>query len=112
MENAETQLRDMVDRDQNRAAVIFWSMSNETPLEPGRLAFISKMAEYARALDGTRLITSALNNWDKRDPNVRVLNDPLGRVLDVLGWNEYLGWYEGVQRIWTTPPGRRAMGNR
>ena len=95
MENAETQLRDMVDRDQNRAAVIFWSMSNETPLEPGRLEFISKMAEYARALDGTRLITSALNNWDKRDPDVRVLNDPLGQVLDVLGWNEYLGWYEG-----------------
>ena len=95
VENAETQLRDMVDRDQNRAAVIFWSMSNETPLEPGRLEFISKMAEYARALDGTRLITSALNNWDKRDPDVRVLNDPLGQVLDVLGWNEYLGWYEG-----------------
>ena len=95
VENAETQLRDMVDRDQNRAAVIFWSMSNETPLEPGRRKFISKMAEYARALDGTRLITSALNNWDKRDPDVRVLNDPLGQVLDVLGWNEYLGWYEG-----------------
>lgn len=70
-------------------------MSNETPLEPGRLEFISKMTEYARALDGTRLITSALNNWDKPDPNVRVLNDPLGQVLDVLGWNEYLGWYEG-----------------
>jgi beta-glucuronidase len=95
LDNAETQLRDMIARDHNRAAVVFWSMSNETPLEPGRLEFISKMASYARTLDGTRLITSALNNWQKVDANTRLLNDPLGAVLDVLGWNEYLGWYEG-----------------
>ena len=95
LENAEAQLRDMVDRDQNRAAVIFWSMSNETPIEPGRLEFISKLADYARKLDGTRLITSAMNHSDKPDANTRLMNDPLGGVLDVLGWNEYLGWYEG-----------------
>ena len=95
LDNAETQLRDMIARDRNRASVIFWSMSNETPLEPGRLEFISKMASYARQLDGTRLITSALNNWKKVDTDTRLLDDPLGDVLDVLGWNEYLGWYEG-----------------
>jgi beta-glucuronidase len=95
LENAETQLRDMVARDHNRAAVIFWSMSNETPLEPGRLEFISKMASYARTLDRTRLITSAMNHSDKPDADTRLMNDPLGAVLDVLGWNEYLGWYEG-----------------
>jgi beta-glucuronidase len=95
LENAEAQLRDMVARDHNRAAVIFWSLSNETPLEPGRLEFIGKMAAYARTLDSTRLITSAMNHSDKPDANTRLMNDPLGEVLDVLGWNEYLGWYEG-----------------
>ena len=27
--------------------------------------------------------------------NERTLTDPLGEVLDVLGLNEYLGWYGG-----------------
>ena len=38
--NAEAQLRDMIARDHNRAAVILWSMSNETPVKPERLTFL------------------------------------------------------------------------
>jgi len=93
--NAEAQLRDMIARDRNRASVIFWSLSNETPVDPARLEFLKRLAEDARQLDGTRLITSALNRTEKTGPNHRSLNDPIGQYLDVLGLNEYVGWYEG-----------------
>jgi beta-glucuronidase len=94
--NAEAQLREMVARDHNRAAVIFWSLSNETPVDPDRLTFLQKLAEDARQLDSTRLITSAMNHVTEAGPDKRILDDPLVESLDVLGLNEYLGWYGGL----------------
>jgi beta-glucuronidase len=93
--NAEAQLRDMIARDHNRAAVILWSLSNETPIRADRLQFLRQLAQDARELDSTRLVTSAMNHVDETGVNVRTLSDPLGDVLDVLGLNEYLGWYWG-----------------
>jgi beta-glucuronidase len=93
--NAEAQLRDMIARDHNRAAVIFWSVSNETPVKPERLTFLTQLVKDAREMDSTRLITSALNRVGSTSADVRTLNDPLGDALDVLGLNEYLGWYGG-----------------
>jgi len=95
LNNAKNQLRDMITRDRNRAAVIFWSLSNETPVESARLEFLRQLAQDARGLDSTRLVTSALNHTERLGPNRRSLTDPLGRFLDVLGLNEYVGWYEG-----------------
>ena len=95
LQNAENQLREMIARDHNRASVVFWSLSNETPVKPARLAFLRQLADQARQLDSTRLITSALNHVDEAGPDVRALNDPLGEYLDVLGLNQYLGWYWG-----------------
>ena len=92
--NAQIQLRDMIARDRNRAAVILWSLSNETPVKPERLTFLKQLAEDARELDSTRLITSAMNRTDKSGADMRTLTDPLGEVLDVLALNEYMGWYE------------------
>jgi beta-glucuronidase len=104
---AEDQLRDMIARDHNRASVIFWSLSNETPIDSPRTEFIKKLAASARQLDSTRLITSALNHWQNPEPNSRFLNDPLCEFLDVFGLNEYIGWYEGhpediARTRWTT----------
>jgi beta-glucuronidase len=92
--NAEAQLRDMIARDRNRAAIILWSVSNETPVKPERVTFLKQLAQDARELDSTRLITSALNRTEKTGPDERTLTDPLGEALDVLGINEYMGWYE------------------
>jgi beta-glucuronidase len=94
LENAKAQLRDVIARDQNRAAVALWSMSNETPISPERTAFLKTLAEYARQLDSTRLITSAMNRVEHAG-DTRTFSDPLGEFLDVLGLNEYIGWYEG-----------------
>jgi beta-glucuronidase len=83
----------MIARDHNRAAVILWSLSNETPVKPERLTFLKQLAQDARELDSTRLITSAMNHVDDTGADERTLADPLADVLDVLGLNEYLGWY-------------------
>jgi beta-glucuronidase len=93
--NVQAQLRDMIARDHNRAAVVLWSLSNETPVKAERLTFLKQLAQDARELDSTRLITSALNHTDNTGADERTLSDPLGEVLDVLGLNEYLGWYGG-----------------
>ncbi|HEX4006274.1 MAG TPA: glycoside hydrolase family 2 TIM barrel-domain containing protein [Acidobacteriaceae bacterium] len=91
--NAQQQLHEMIRRDHNHAAVIFWSLSNETPESPDRNAFLHQLAVQARTEDPTRLITSAIVTHFRG--KTAVLDDPLGNDLDVLGYNEYLGWYQG-----------------
>jgi len=94
LENAEAQLRDIITRDHDRASIVLWSLSNETPPGPARTEFLRTMAEFARNLDPSRLLTSAMNHTRPAGTNTRSLDDPLGKYLDVLGLNEYVGWYE------------------
>jgi beta-glucuronidase len=86
-------LREMIRRDRNKASVILWSVSNETSNNPARTKFLTDLANEARKLDPTRLITSAVLG-PKPNGNERVVNDPLCDALDVIGQNEYIGWYE------------------
>ncbi len=91
---AAAMLGEMVRRDRNKASVIFWSVSNETPRNEVRTKFLTDLVHEARRLDGTRLITSALIG-PRVDGPVIIQDDPLADVLDVVGQNEYIGWYEG-----------------
>jgi beta-glucuronidase len=93
LKNAQEQLHDLIARDHNRAAVVLWSVANETPINTARLAFLQVLITQARALDSTRLITAALNHYEHTSPNTVVLSDQLAPSLDVVGLNEYLGWY-------------------
>lgn len=95
LENARTQLTELVTRDRNRASVILWSVGNETPPTEARLRFMRELVGTARALDPTRLVSAALERQEV-DPLLQRVDDPLGADLDVLGCNEYLGWYEGL----------------
>jgi len=88
-----TMLREMIRRDRNKASVILWSVSNETSNNPTRTKFLTDLANEARKLDPTRLITSAILG-PTPNGNERVVNDPLCDALDVIGQNEYIGWYE------------------
>jgi beta-glucuronidase len=56
---------------------------------------MTDLARTARALDPSRLISAALERHET-EPKIQMINDPLGAELDVLGCNEYLGWYEGL----------------
>lgn len=95
LDNAKAQLRDVIARDQTRAAVIIWSIANETPITPERNAFLKIMADYARSLDSTRLIGAASDKATRIDAQHMALDDRLGEYLDVIGLNEYIGWYFG-----------------
>ena len=89
--NAQKQLVDMIARDKNRAAIIMWSVANETPISEPRTDFLRRLTETARTSDNTRLLTGALEPHDKE--GFRTLDDPFGEYLDVLGVNNYCGWY-------------------
>ncbi|QXD13826.1 beta galactosidase jelly roll domain-containing protein [Rhodocaloribacter litoris] len=89
---AEQQVTEMVMRDRNRAAVILWSVANETPLSEARLAFLSRLAATIRRLDPTRLVTAALDT-QRHEEGILYIDDPLAGVVDVIGINSYCGWY-------------------
>ena len=95
LENAQNQLSEMIARDKNRAAVIIWSMANETPVGDARLAFLKKLIERARSLDSTRMISAAMERH-YADDKTQMIDDPLGEYVDVFGCNEYVGWYDGL----------------
>ena len=90
---ASFMLSEMIRRDRNKASVILWSISNETGNNPTRTQFLTNLANEARRLDATRLITSALNSAHRKGDEM-VLDDPFANVLDVVGVNEYIGWYD------------------
>ncbi|WP_113661755.1 glycoside hydrolase family 2 protein [Pedobacter nanyangensis] len=89
--NAQQQLTDLIERDKNRAAVIIWSIGNETPLSEPRFKFMSKLADKVRELDNTRLVGAALE-VHRKGYDV-IVDDPLGEKLDLVSFNQYGGWY-------------------
>ena len=93
LDNALNQLDEMIARDKNRAPVIIWSVANETPRSDERLEFLKTLIDSARILDSTRLITAATETH--YDSNKIILDDPLCNYLDIIGVNEYIGWYSG-----------------
>ncbi len=94
-ENAQSQLRDMISRDHNRANVIIWSIANETPHSPERDTFLGNLAQYARSLDNTRLISMAMEVTGASN-YVNRLNDNMNQYVDVISFNQYIGWYRDV----------------
>ncbi len=92
--NAEHQLSEMIGRDKNRAAVIIWSVANETPHGDARLEFLRKLIARAGELDGTRLVSAAMEK-DYLDPYTLTVGDELARYTDVISFNQYVGWYDG-----------------
>jgi beta-glucuronidase len=93
--NASNQLNENITRDKNRAPVILWSVGNETPRSNSRTQFMKKLIDQAREMDSTRLITAA-TEIHYVNSNTIMIDDPLGKYLDVLGCNEYIGWYDGL----------------
>ena len=88
---AETQVVENISRDKNRASIIIWSMANETPETEPRLDFLKKLLVKTRSEDPTRLTAAAL--FSKASKGLQHIEDPLGEFVDVMGCNEYIGWY-------------------
>lgn len=87
--DAENQLKELIKRDYNRCSVIIWSVGNENDDTDKRLKFMKALAECAHRLDSTRMVSAAcLVNFKKN-----VIEDRLEEYLDIIGLNEYCGWY-------------------
>ena len=84
-------LRQEITRDYNHPSVMVWSIGNENAARPkrGLQRFIHRAARMARRMDPTRLIgiaVAGLPSVEKQD---------IYRYLDVIGVNDYFGWYSG-----------------
>lgn len=87
--DAENQLTELIKRDINRASVMIWSIGNENADTDERLDFMRRLSDRARELDGSRLISAACL-WNFVDLKI---DDRLTVHLDIVGINEYFGWY-------------------
>jgi beta-glucuronidase len=95
LRNAANQLNEMITRDHNRASLIIYSVANETPVSEARNRFLRQLVQQAHSTDPTRLVSAALQANETTDSN-RItiqISDPIAVDLDVLGNNEYIGWY-------------------
>jgi beta-glucuronidase len=90
---------EMIGRDKNRCGVILWSIANETSSNKERNRALTGAIEECRKLDPARLVTAAMNNV-KYGKSTVTISDTLFHSLDVIGVNEYLGWYNQ----WTVKP--------
>lgn len=87
--DAQNQLLEMIRRDFNRASVIIWSVGNENADTDERLHFMGRLAECAHEADTTRLVSAAC----LVDSEKNMIADRLTDFLDIIGINEYCGWY-------------------
>ena len=87
--DAKNQFAELIARDFNRASVILWSVGNENADTDLRLAFMKGLADYAHEVDETRLVSAAC----LVDEAHNRIADRLADSLDVIGLNEYIGWY-------------------
>lgn len=96
---AKRMFDEQIARDGNRASVIIWSICNETGISEPRNRFLSAVVDHVRSRDDTRLLSAALkpdNDHTAGEDPVLYFSDPLGKKLDVVAFNEYVGWYNGL----------------
>lgn len=87
--NATNQLEELMKRDRNRASVIVWAVGNENPDSDERFSFMKSLINTVRHRDSGRLTAAAC----LLDLQTFEVNDRLAREVDILGVNEYFGWY-------------------
>jgi beta-glucuronidase len=99
LQKAKDQYTELINRDCNRASAIIWSIANETIPSDARNMFLKAIAEHIRSMDGTRLLTAACKKdqaVDGHPDNDYTINDATMQYLDIISFNEYLGWYGGL----------------
>lgn len=89
---ALAQLETEITADQNHPSVMLWSIANELSPKPGftQRAYITRAVRLAKSLDPTRPVAIAVAGYPSAGCQ-RAAYSP----LDVIGVNEYFGWYPG-----------------
>jgi beta-glucuronidase len=76
--------------NQDHPSILLWSIGNEfpTPATSGEAGYIALAAAEVKALDPTRPVAAAVSDW----PGVPC--QAAYAPLDVIGVNEYFGWFD------------------
>lgn len=92
-DEAVRQLRAMIQRDRNNPAIVMWSLMNEVhSWDEGAHLFAQTLADTARKEAPDRLLTYALQIV----PGILTGEEYVAPHVDVIGVNEYYGWYYGT----------------
>ncbi|HUJ71905.1 MAG TPA: glycoside hydrolase family 2 TIM barrel-domain containing protein [Verrucomicrobiae bacterium] len=88
--NASQQLIETIRQNYNHPSICFWGIYNEILLDggPDPRPLVQALNQLAKAEDPTRLTTAASCCADNYDP--------INFYTDVIGFNEYYGWYTGA----------------
>jgi beta-glucuronidase len=87
---AHNMLRTNILTNENHPSVLVWSIANElqTPPNDAEARYIAGATQIAHQLDPTRPVGMAISNW----PGVTC--QFAYAPLDVLGFNDYFGWFD------------------
>ena len=101
-------LRQMVTRDFNHPSVLVWSLGNENASRPkrGLQRYIRAGARTVKRMDPTRLVGIAISGYPTVEKQRIYLR------LDVIGINDYFGWYPGPGGSIADPHGLGGYLNR
>jgi beta-glucuronidase len=91
----------------NHPSIMTWSLSNEPAgnrselgvIGPGLARFIEDGADAVHALDDTRFVSI-----DRQSREGEPVTSSAYRFLDVLGVNDYFGWYDSYRADLVRPP--------
>ena len=88
---AARELEDNILTNQNHPSIVVWSIGNELSARPGPVQsfYIARAARSAKRLDPTRPVGYAVAGYPAAGCQ------PEYGPLDILGVNEYFGWYPG-----------------
>jgi beta-glucuronidase len=88
---AARELEDNIRANQNHPSIMLWSIGNELSARPGPVQqnYIERAVRQAKALDPTRPIGLAVAGYPSAGCR------PQYALLDVIGVNDYFGWYPG-----------------
>ena len=87
---AHNMLRTNILTNENHPSVLVWSIANElqTPPNDAEARYIAGAAQIAHQLDPTRPVGMAISSWPGVDCQSAYA------PLDVLGFNDYFGWFD------------------
>jgi beta-glucuronidase len=88
---AAKELRKNIETNQNHPSVLLWSIANELSPSPGpvQASYIASAARLARQIDPTRPVGIAVAGYISSGCQKAYA------PLDVIGVNDYFGWYPG-----------------
>jgi beta-glucuronidase len=88
---AARELESNIIANQNHPSIMLWSIGNELSARPGPVQqfYIERAVRQAKALDPSRPVGLAVAGYPSAGCR------PQYRALDVIGINDYFGWYPG-----------------